>query len=108
MKAIVIGPDRGLGDALREHGVDVERISLGSADNLTAAGVEDTDLLVLTDVGESTAVSVALELNDRLRTVVYSPDTIPEFVRGQLDLALDVDLLSPDVVAEELVASVEA
>ncbi|GAA0645904.1 DUF7126 family protein [Salarchaeum japonicum] len=102
MNAILVGPDRGLGDALAEHGVSVERIDLGSATELEDAGVADTDLLVLTDVGESTAVSVALELNDRLKTVVYSPDTIPEFVRGQLDLALDTELLDADLVAEEL------
>lgn len=108
MNAIIIGPDRGLGAALEEQGVEVERISVGSADELEGAGVADTDLLVLTDVSESTAVSVALELNDRLKTVVYSPDTIPEFVRGQLDLALDTELLDPDVVAEELVGAGEA
>ncbi|QDX40689.1 CTP synthetase [Salarchaeum sp. JOR-1] len=107
MNAILVGPDRGLGDALGAQGVSVERIGLGSAAELEDAGVADADVLVLTDVGESTAVSVALELNDRLKTVVYSPDTIPEFVRGQLDLALDTELLDPDLVAEEL-AGVEA
>mgnify|MGYP000200472332 CR=1 FL=1 len=107
MKAILVGPDRGLGDALAEQGVSVERIDLGSAAELESAGVEDADMLILTDVGESTAVSVALELNDRLKTVVYSPDTIPEFVRGQLDLALDTELLDADLVAEELVGGVE-
>ncbi|MEE6209091.1 CTP synthetase [Salarchaeum sp. III] len=108
MKAILVGPDRGLGDALSERGVSVERIDLGSAAELESAGVADADILALTDVGEATAVSVALELNDRLKTVVYSPDTIPEFVRGQLDLALDTELLDADLVAEELVAGVEA
>lgn len=108
MNAIIIGPDRGLGDALESQGVRVKRVDLGSAEELEASGVADAALLVLTDVDESTSVSVALELNDRLKTVVYSPDTIPEFVRGQLDLALDTELLAADVVAEELANGVQA
>lgn len=108
MNAIIIGPDRGLGDALESQGVGVKRVDLGSAEELEASGVADAALLVLTDVDESTSVSVALELNDRLKTVVYSPDTIPEFVRGQLDLALDTELLAADVVAEELANGVGA
>jgi hypothetical protein len=103
MKAIIVGPDRGIDDALRAQGVEIERIDgIGSGDALEAAGVTDADLLVLTTVEEATAIPVALELNPGLRTVVYSPDTVPEFVRGQLDFALDPALLAPEAVAEEL------
>lgn len=103
MKAVIVGPDSGLGDALRDAGVDVERIEgIGSGEALETAGIEDADLLVITNVKESTSVSVALEKNSDLRTVVYSTDTIPEFVRARLDFAIDPNLLPPETVAEEL------
>ncbi|GGL51910.1 DUF7126 family protein [Halocalculus aciditolerans] len=103
MKAVIVGPDEGLGDALAAAGVDVERIEgIGSGDALEAAGIADADLLVVTNVGEATAVSVALEKNPDLTTVVYSTDTVPEFVRARLDFAIDPNLLDPETVAEEL------
>lgn len=108
MKAIVIGPDRGLGEALAAAGVDVERIEgIGSGETMREAGIDDAGLLVITNVEESTSVPVALERNPDLKTVVYSPDTVPEFVRGQLDLALDPALLNPETVAEELTGTAE-
>jgi len=103
MKAILVGPDRGLGDALESVGVTLSRIDgFGTGDALREAGVEDADLLVLTDVGEATAVSIAKEANPGISVVIYAPDTMPEFVRGQVDLAVDPDLLAADVVASEL------
>ena len=104
MYVIVVGPDRGIADALQAEGASITRIEgIGSGEALDEAGIADADMLVLTNVGEATAIPVALELNPDLRTVVYSPDTVPEFVRGQLDLALDPAVLSPTAVAEELV-----
>jgi len=103
MKAILIGPDRGLGDALEAAGASLSRIDgLGTGHTLEEAGVEGADLLVVTDVGEATAVSIAREANPDVRVVIYAPDTMPEFVRGQVDLAIDPDLLGPDVVASEI------
>lgn len=104
MNIIVVGPNRGIADALRAQGASITRIEgIGSGEALDEAGIADADMLVLTNVGEATAIPVALELNPGLRTVVYSPDTVPEFVRGQLDLALDPAVLAPTAVAEELV-----
>ncbi|MFC7167613.1 DUF7126 family protein [Halospeciosus flavus] len=108
MKAIVIGPDRGLGEALEAAGVSVERIEgIGSGQAMEEVGIDDADLLVVTNVEEATSVPIALERNPDLRTVVYSPDSVPEFVRGQLDFALDPDLLGPVTVAEELTGTAE-
>ena len=105
MNAILIGPDRGFGDALESAGVSLTRIEgPATGQTLAEAGVTEADLLVLTDVSEATAVSVAKDANPGLRVVIYSADTMPEFVRGQVDLAVDPDLLAPDVVAEELAA----
>lgn len=105
MNAILVGPDRGLGDALESAGVSLAHIDgPGTGTALEAAGVDDTDLLVLTDIEEATTVPIAKEENPGITAVIYAPDTMPEFVRGQVDLAVDPDLLAPDVVATELAA----
>lgn len=104
MHVVFVGPDRGLASALAATGVDVARIDgLASSDALNAAGIEDADLLVLTDIAEATAVPVAREVNGDLRVVVYSPDALPEFVRGLVDLAISPALLPATAVAEELI-----
>jgi len=103
MKAILVGPDRNLADALESAGVSVSRVdgpATGGA--LEDAGLADADLLVVTDVGEATAIPIAREGNPGIRVVIYASDTMPEFVRGQVDLAVDPDLLGPEVVASEI------
>lgn len=104
--AIVAGPDPdGLGDALEAEGLAVSRISdVVSLNTLREAGIDDVDLLVLTDVREGTGISVAKERNPEVRVVVYSRDSLPEFAKGQTDLAVDPALLDVSVVAEELAA----
>jgi Trk K+ transport system NAD-binding subunit len=103
MNAILVGPDRGLGEALESAGVSLARIDgPGTGGALESAGVGGADLLVVTDVGEATAVPIAKEANPGITAVIYAPDTMPEFVRGQVDLAVDPELLAPDVVATEL------
>jgi len=103
-RAIVAGPDPdGLGDALASEGFSVARIDgVVSATTLEAAGIDDADLFVLTDLDEATGISVAKELNPDVRAVVYSPDSLPDFAAAQTDLAVDPALLAVDVVAEEL------
>jgi DNA-binding NarL/FixJ family response regulator len=104
MNAIVVGPDRGIADALESEGVEVTRIEgVASGERLVDAGVEDADLLVVTDVAEATAIPVARERNPDLKVVAYTPDSMPEFVKGVLDLAVDPALLDAETVAEELV-----
>jgi len=104
MKAIVVGPDRGIVDALESEGVEVTSIEgVASGQRLEDAGVADADLLVITDAAEATAIPVAREQNAALKTVAYTPDSMPEFVKGVLDLAVDPALLGPETVAEELV-----
>ncbi|WP_049922708.1 DUF7126 family protein [Halopiger djelfimassiliensis] len=105
MDAIVAGPDDGgIAAALEGEGVAVTRVNgVISRPQLEDAGILDADLYVLTDVGQATTIPIACDLNDDLRTVVYTTDTIPEFVRGQLDLALDPQLMDATLVAEELV-----
>jgi len=104
--AIAAGPDpEGVGDALEAEGVDVVRITdTVSASTLDDAGIDAVDLLVLTDVADATGISVAKDRNPDLRAVVYSRESLPEFAKGQTDLAVDPALLAADVVAEELAA----
>lgn len=102
-RAVVAGPERGLADALADRGLSVSRLSgVITRERLLEAGIEDAALFVLTDVTEATAVPVALEANPGLRVVIYAPETMPEFVRGQVDLALDPAVLTAATVAEEL------
>jgi len=106
MRAIVVGADAdGIADALEAEGADVTRLDgVASGQRLEDAGAADADLLVLTDAGEATAIPVARELNPDLRTVAYTGDGVPEFVKGVLDLTVDPALLDADAVAEELVS----
>jgi hypothetical protein len=103
--AIVAGPDEdGLGDALEAEGVAITRVNgIVSRPALEEAGIASADLYVLTDVGQATTIPIVCDLNDEIRTVAYSTDTVPEFVRGQLDLAIDPQLMAATIVAEELV-----
>lgn len=104
-RVVVAGADPdGLGDALAERGAEVARAE-GTANRpaLEEAGIVDADVLVLTDAGLATSVSIAKDLNPDLRVVIYTRDSVPEFVKGQAGHILDPALLSVDAVAEELV-----
>jgi voltage-gated potassium channel Kch len=103
MKAILIGTGTAIKDALTNHGYDVAVIDgLGTAAALRDAGVEDASLLVVTDINEATAIPIAKDITPDIRVIVYSAESMPEFVRGQVDLAVSPDLLSPDIIAEEI------
>lgn len=106
MNAILVGPDRELATALGTQGVETVRLEApATSEALAEAGVGEADLLVLSDVGEATAVPIAREANPDLRVVIYAAESMPEFVRGQVDLAVAPGVLDPDVVAEELVGA---
>ncbi|AFZ72237.1 DUF7126 family protein [Natronobacterium gregoryi] len=102
--AIVTGPDNAdVSPALEAEGVEVRRLQgIVSRPQLEDAGIVDADLYVLTDVDQATTIPIVCDLNDDLQTVVYADRTTPEFVKAQLDLAVDPQLIGPDVLAEEL------
>lgn len=103
MKAIVTGPDRNLREALEREGVEVASLEgVVTREELLEAGVTEADLIVITDVGEASAVPVARKDNSDIRVVIYDEETMPEFLRSQADLAVDPELLGPETVAEEL------
>ncbi|WP_049900585.1 hypothetical protein [Natrinema sp. J7-1] len=103
--AVVAGPDEDdIGTALESEGVAVSRLDgVISRPQLEEAGVVTADLYVLTDVGQATTIPIVCDLNDEVRTVVYAHRTVPEFVKGQLDIAIDPQLMDASVVADELV-----
>ncbi|SEW22777.1 DUF7126 family protein [Natrinema salifodinae] len=103
--AIVAGPDEdGIGEALENEGVDVARVNgVVSRPQLEEAGIVAADLYVLTDVGQATTIPIVCDLNDDVRSVIYARDSVPEFVKGQLDLAIDPELMDASLVADELV-----
>lgn len=107
MTVLIAGEDADrLGDALLDYGADLTRIEgMATRESLVAAGIETADVLVLTDMDDASAIPVAKEENPDVRVVTYAHDSLPEFVRGQTDLAIDPNLLSVDVVAEELVGA---
>jgi len=103
--AVVAGPDEhGLGEELAALGVEIRRIEgLVTAETLTDAGIAAADYFVLTDVDEATGIPIAKELNPDVFAVTYAERSLPEFVAGVSDLAIDPNLMDSAMVAEELV-----
>ncbi|WP_123623834.1 CTP synthetase [Halorubrum sp. CSM-61] len=102
--AVVAGPDEhGLGEELAALGVEIRRIEgLVTGDALSEAGIEEAAYFVLTDVEEATGIPIAKELNPNVLAVTYAERSLPEFVAGVADLAIDPALMDPTLVAEEL------
>jgi hypothetical protein len=107
MKAIVAGPDaEGIGEALEAEGVTVVRVeSPVFAEELETAGITEAEIFVLTDPEEGISIPLAKEANPELTAVCYGEGTLPESVKGMVDLVIDPALLSATAVAEELVAA---
>ena len=105
VKVLVAGPDAdGLGEAIERLGAEVVRVEgFASAESLDDAGLDDADVLVLTDMDDAVAISVAKEANPDVKVVTYADQSLPEYARRQADLAVDPALLGPGTVAEELV-----
>ena len=106
MKAVLVGPDEdGLGDALSEEGVEISRIEeIANRPALEEAGITEADAMVLTETEGAAAISIAKDINEDVRVVVYTDDNLPDFARRQADLIVDPQLLSAEAVAEELTA----
>jgi len=103
MKCIVAGTDdHDVASAVTAEGHTVERVDIANRPALENAGIHEADVLVLTEVRQATSISVAKDLNEDLRVVVYADGALPDFARGQADLVVDPDLLDPETVAEEL------
>lgn len=104
MEAIVAGPDdHDLAAALEAEGVAVTRLTgVVTRPDLEEAGICAAALYVLTDASQATTIPIALDLNEELRTVAYTARSLPEFVSGQLDLAVDPAIADATLLAEEI------
>ena len=62
----------------------------------------DHGLLVITDTSDPTGILLCRELNPDIKTIVYSQDELSDFLRPQIDFALDPRLFPPNLMAEEI------
>ncbi len=103
MKVIVAGEDTyEIADAIEAEGHEVARIDIANRPALEESGIHDAETFVLLEVKQATSISVAKDLNPELKVVVYADGSLPDFARGQADLALDPNLFDPSDVAAEL------
>ena len=96
---IVIGgaDDRGLVQALEETH-EVTQTAVADGAGLAAAGIDEADVFVLTDLDQATAIPVAKDHNPALTVLVYADGSLPEFVTRQTDKLLDPALYDPAAV----------
>jgi hypothetical protein len=106
MNVIVAGTDDSdIAAAIEAEGHDVRRVDVANRPALEEAGVHDSDVYVLTEIEQATTISVAKELNESLKVVVYAEGSLPDFATRQTDLMVDPELLDPGAVAAELAGS---
>lgn len=103
MHVIVAGiDDHDIADAIESEDHAVERIDLANRPALEEASVHETDVIVLTEVEQATAVPVAKDLNGDVRIILYTKGSIPDFASRQADMLVDPELLDAETVAAEL------
>ena len=103
MEVLVAGQDDyDIAGAIAAEGHHMERVDVANRPAIEEAGIHEADVFVLTEVAQATTISVAKDLNETVRVVVYADGSLPDFARGQADLVVDPDLLAPDAVAQEL------
>ncbi len=103
MKIIFFGNGGDLSLALSNQGFELEEIStLEGIHSSPPDALLNSDLLVITNTSDPTGILLCKELNPNLKIIVYSQDEISDFLRSQIDFALDPQLFPPDLVVEEL------
>ena len=103
MNVVIVGTDEhDIATAIAEVGHDVSHVDIGNRDALVEAGIEAAGVYVLTEVAQATSIPIAKEHNPEVKVVVYADGSLPDFARGQADLALDPALFEPADVAAEL------
>jgi len=101
MKVITIGTDSEITESLCNTGHDVETTEDYGTDALQKAGVEEADAVVI-GKGYATQVIVTKQINPDARVVMVTDD-VPEFVSGNADVILSVELSDrlPDALETE-------
>ncbi|WEL21206.1 NAD-binding protein [Halorhabdus sp. BNX81] len=102
MRVIVAGADEGgIGEAISAEGHEVTAVDVADGESLEAAGIEEMDAYVLTEMAQATSIAVAKDHNPEIRVVVYAEGSLPDFATRQADLVVDPSLLDADAVAAE-------
>ena len=103
MKIIFFGNGGDLSSALCDQGFEVEELPApGDIYTPPADLILDADLLVITDTSDPTGILLCRELNPDIKTIVYSQDELSDFLRPQIDFALDPRLFPPNLMVEEI------
>ena len=106
MRVVIAGDDAtALSDAFSEHGVRVVQLAGPvTARDLADASIEETDLFVLTDPSEATAIPLIREAGSDARIVIYADASVPPFATHMADLILSPHAVDRDIVVEELLS----
>ncbi|HII51712.1 MAG TPA: CTP synthetase [Halobacteriales archaeon] len=103
MKIIFFGSGGDLSSSLSNQGFEIEELPTSRDVYAPPADlILDADLLVITDTSDPTGILLCRELNPDIKTIVYSQDELSDFLRPQIDFALDPQLFPPNLVAEEI------
>tara|TARA_B100000686_G_C16425322_1_gene779298 strand:+ start:329 stop:655 length:327 start_codon:yes stop_codon:yes gene_type:complete len=103
MKIIFFGSGGDLSSSLSNQGFKIEELPApGDLYAPPADLILNADLLVITDTSDPTAILLCRELNPDIKTIVYSQEELSDFLRPQIDFALDPRLFPPKLVAEEI------
>jgi hypothetical protein len=104
---VVTPPNQDLQNALEAADVEYHSVEDPTGEELEAADVATAGTVVLTDVGQATAIPIVKDLNPDISVVVFSAGTIPPFARPQADLIVDPALVDAETLAAELAGEVE-
>lgn len=105
MKQILLaGPDRlDIGATIDSSGGQLNRVHAPiTKAALRDAGIDQTDVFLLTDPSEATAIPIVRELRESVRIVVYTDDSVPPFASHLADLILDPEAIGKELLVEEL------
>jgi hypothetical protein len=100
---IVAGSDpNDIASAIEAEGFEVARVDIANRPALEEAGIHEAATFVLTEMQQATSISVAKDLNEDLKVLIYSEGSLPDYASRQTDLSLDPALFDPADVAAEL------
>ncbi len=103
MKIVFFGNGGTLSSALFNQGFELEEMPPTEGIYTPPTDlILNADLLVITDTSDLTGVLLCRELNPDIKMIVYSHDELSDFLRSQIDFALDPQLFPPTLVAEEI------
>ena len=102
-EVIVAGEDpNDIATAIEAEGFEVRAADIANRPALEEAGIHEASIFVLTEMEQATSISVAKDLNEDLKVLIYADGSLPDYASRQTDLSLDPALFDPEDVAAEL------